>query len=656
MGRKGKYLFIFLLIFLIYSGTFAYAAETYNIDGKNISYNYPSINILIDGVKQNPNMKPLMIDNHVFVPVRFISEKMGAQIGYDSTKVWITYNGDKIVLYFYKDTAYVNDKPVKLDSSVKLVNYGYTYVPLRFISEAFKNNVNWDENTNTVYIDSKTGTDTQIVSAKLSDQSSNTTQTSQSNLNNTSTNQNTQDTSVKPYTVDSIGFTNINDARSVIILTQDSNYNISKSPNKDAIFVDLNNAVLKNGVYGFALDDKVVKGVIPTQLTPNTVRVIITLSSDADYSVAQQDGKLIINIQPIITTLPSSLMVNADVVNIRTGPGTQYDIITQVNNGDILSVIDKSGDWYKVKLQNGVVGWIAGWLTIAYNNPNQIASDTSDNLSDRRTLTAGGSQSSRGNIGQALTSLPYAGKGVWYSIYSKMPDASDLSRFVTARVTHIYIEVATSKAGFPDKWKKWLDDLLPAAHRAGIKVIAWLYTDLKDTTYDASLTAQVANYVTPSGYRVDGVAADIEELPQKDPVTAAKMVEDYATQTLKNLPAGMPFIAITYPPQYRPNYPYATMAKYFDAIALMDYWHVSSANYTYDDAKNFVSDSIKKVQFLAGNNVNIEVILHGYDDGYGLPSVDELKGALDASKDAVGYSIYTWNTLNDELKDVFANY
>jgi hypothetical protein len=349
-------------------------------------------------------------------------------------------------------------------------------------------------------------------------------------------------------------------------------------------------------------------------------------------------------------------MVNADVVNIRTGPGTQYNIITQVNNGDILSVIDKSGDWYKVKLQNGVVGWIAGWLTIAYNNPNQIASDTSDNLSDRRTLTAGGSQSSRGNIGQALTSLPYAGKGVWYSIYSTMPTANDLSRFVNARVTHIYLEVATSKAGFPDKWKKWLDDLLPAAHRAGIKVIAWLYTDLKDTTYDASLTAQVANYVTPSGYRVDGIAADIEELPQKDPVTASKMVEDYATQTLKNLPAGMPFIAITYPPQYRPNYPYATMAKYFDAIALMDYWHVSSANYTYDDAKNFVSDSIKKVQFLAGNNVNIEVILHGYDDGYGLPSVDELRGALDASKDAVGYSIYTWNTLNDELKDVFVNY
>ncbi|KHO61731.1 copper amine oxidase [Thermoanaerobacter sp. YS13] len=656
MRRKGKYLFIFLLIFLIYSGTFAYATETYNIDGKNIFYNYPPINILIDGVKQNPNMRPLMIDNHVFVPVRFVSEKMGAQIGYDSTKVWITYNGDKIVLYFYKDTAYVNDKPVKLDSSVKLVNYGYTYVPLRFIGEAFKNNVKWDENTRTVYIEKEKETGAQISITRLSNPNSSVSVTSQSNLTTSATNQGTQALSSNPYTIDGIGFTDIDSVRNVTILTQDTNYNIYTSPTKDAIFVDLNNAILSYGVRGFARDDKIVRGIIPIQLTPTSVRIIITLNSDANYSVSQQDGKLLINLQPISMNLPSSLMVNADVVNIRTGPGTQYDIITQVNNGDILSVIDKSGDWYKVKLQDGTIGWIAGWLTTVYNNSNQVTNNNSNNFSDRRVLTASNIQPSRGSIGQALTSLPYAGKGVWYSIYSAMPTANDLSRFVTARVTHIYLEVATSKAGFLDEWKKRLDDLLPAAHRAGIKVIAWLYTDLKDTSYDASLTAQVANYVTPNGYRVDGVAADIEELPQKDPATASKMVEDYATQTLKNLPAGMPFIAITYPPQYRPNYPYATMAKYFDAIALMDYWHVSSANYTYDDAKNFVSDSIKKVQFLAGNNVNIEVILHGYDDGYGLPSVDELRGALDASKDAVGYSIYTWNTLNDELKDVFANY
>ena len=632
MKKRFGIKYVLIIFALFYTTNTVYGAQTYNIDGKNILYNYPPIKIVIDQIEQNPKMQPLMIENHVFVPIRFISDKLGADIGYDSSKVWINYKGKKIILYYYKDTAYLNGNPVKLDASVKLINYGYTYVPFRFIGEAFGNSINWDKNTNTVYLSSTTSSNQ--INQTTTVNASNSTQNSKQTLSNL-------------YTIDKINFESINDNKYISILTKDTDYTAIKNNGQNTIYIDFNNAKLNNQHIGFGIDDKIVKGVIPIQLTQNTVRIIITLNSDANYSVSQQDGKLLINLQPISMNLPSSIIVNADTVNIRTAPGIQSDIITQVNNKDILSVIDKSGDWYKVRLQNGVTGWIAGWLT--------VANDNYSNISARRELISSNTKPSRGGIGQALISLPYGGKGVWYSIYSKMPDANDLSFFRNANITHIYLEVATSTAGFPDKWKKWLDDIVPAAHRAGIKVIAWLYTDLKDTSYDADLTAQVANYITPSGDSIDAVAADIEDLPQNDIKTASKIVEDYAIKTRNSLPSGMPFIAITYPPQYRPNYPYISMAKNFDVIALMDYWHVSDKNYTYDDAKNFVSDSIKRLQALVGS-VPIEVILHGYDEGKGLPSSDELRGAIDASINADGYSIYTWNTLNDELKGVFANY
>lgn len=484
------------------------------------------------------------------------------------------------------------------------------------------------------------------------------------NTNITSGSQNNK-TPSKLYTVDSIKFDGRSGIKSIIISTDSPDYNVTKQTAKNAIFVELNNTVIKNEVRGFGVDDEIVRGILPSQISSNLARIVITLNKDANYDLVTQDGKLIINIIPtaqnVQNPLPPAdtpklslppLMVSGSIVNIRTGPGTQYDIMTQVNRGEILEALNKSGDWYNVRLKDGTVGWIyASYVTVyeKVEKKDYVAGV------DKRT----GTIPSRGNIGQALSTLPYAGKGVWYSIYTTPPTASDINLFAASNITHIYLEVATSTSGFPDEWKAWLDTVVPAAHRAGIKVIAWLYTNLKNPSYDADLTLKVATYVTPSGHTVDAVAANIEELPQNDPVKAAQIVEDYALKVRSKLPSNVSFIAIPFPPQYRPSYPYATMAKYFDAIALMDYWNISNRTYTYDDAKSFVMDSVNIVRTLAGDDVHIEVILQGYaEKGLSLPALEELRGGIDGAREvnAIGYSVYKWNTLTDEHKNLFANY
>lgn len=55
--------------------------------------------------------------------------------------------------------------------------------------------------------------------------------------------------------------------------------------------------------------------------------------------------------------------VTGSRVNVRTGPGTNFPVVTQVNRGDTVTLKDQAFGWYKVVLPDGATtGWIAGWL------------------------------------------------------------------------------------------------------------------------------------------------------------------------------------------------------------------------------------------------------------------------------------------------------
>ncbi|WP_273484088.1 N-acetylmuramoyl-L-alanine amidase [Desulforamulus ruminis] len=52
---------------------------------------------------------------------------------------------------------------------------------------------------------------------------------------------------------------------------------------------------------------------------------------------------------------------SVDKLNLRSGPGTQNGLVGQVNKGERLAVLSKSGDWYQVQVA-GKTAWVAGWL------------------------------------------------------------------------------------------------------------------------------------------------------------------------------------------------------------------------------------------------------------------------------------------------------
>jgi N-acetylmuramoyl-L-alanine amidase len=62
------------------------------------------------------------------------------------------------------------------------------------------------------------------------------------------------------------------------------------------------------------------------------------------------------------TTAAAQVEVLSGTVYLRSGPGSNFDQIGSVSEGDILSVLGQEGDWYKIKKADGSSAYIAGWL------------------------------------------------------------------------------------------------------------------------------------------------------------------------------------------------------------------------------------------------------------------------------------------------------
>jgi N-acetylmuramoyl-L-alanine amidase CwlA len=59
------------------------------------------------------------------------------------------------------------------------------------------------------------------------------------------------------------------------------------------------------------------------------------------------------------TVTPYIVRITADVLNVRSGPGTSYSVVTTVKQGDAYTIVAESGGWGKLK--SG-----AGWVKLGY--------------------------------------------------------------------------------------------------------------------------------------------------------------------------------------------------------------------------------------------------------------------------------------------------
>jgi len=111
------------------------------------------IKILIDGEAQVFSQMPILENGTTLVPMRGVFQALGAEVAWNEAAQTVTAESEyaTVELSVELPVALVNGEPVVMAVPPKIVG-GSTLVPLRFVSEALGAEVDWDAETSTITI------------------------------------------------------------------------------------------------------------------------------------------------------------------------------------------------------------------------------------------------------------------------------------------------------------------------------------------------------------------------------------------------------------------------------------------------------------------------------------------------------------------------
>lgn len=115
-------------------------------------------------------------------------------------------------------------------------------------------------------------------------------------------------------------------------------------------------AVAKNG-----------RTMVPLRFVLENLGARVEYDSTAKLVNVITDGSINQN-----TTIKTAV-ISEDVVNVRSGPGTSYSVLTKVGKGDTYQVLSQSSDWYQISINNETAGWVAGWVVTVRTETSEVS-------------------------------------------------------------------------------------------------------------------------------------------------------------------------------------------------------------------------------------------------------------------------------------------
>lgn len=145
-----KILSLFLLLLLCLIGTTVFADEVISLQVGNSVMAVNGIDKEIDSGKETA---PVIINNRTLLPIRSIVEEIGGNVSWNENakEITLNYNSNTIVLNIDNTTAYLNNQSYTLDTAPVIIN-NRVFLPIRFIAESFDFDVEWNEADNTIII------------------------------------------------------------------------------------------------------------------------------------------------------------------------------------------------------------------------------------------------------------------------------------------------------------------------------------------------------------------------------------------------------------------------------------------------------------------------------------------------------------------------
>lgn len=236
------------------------------------------IEIYINEVEVDSDVPPVILNGRTLVPIRVISENLGAKVHWDNKNRTVKVIADSINVLLKIDSkkASVNNQEVLLDVPAKIIK-DRTMIPLRFVGEALGADVEWNNDRRCVVIN----------------------KTDNGNDVNSSVN------------ISDLSYEVINDRPSIVIKGDGAlKYEQEKSTDWSKLVIDIyaDNNLKNNAIY---VDSDIVrKAVIGTFKTdPLISRIVVELKQDVPYQIYQTDSEknIIISFNTLNNTAKNTL-------------------------------------------------------------------------------------------------------------------------------------------------------------------------------------------------------------------------------------------------------------------------------------------------------------------------------------------------------------
>jgi hypothetical protein len=246
------------------------------------------------------------------------------------------------------------------------------------------------------------------------------------------------------------------------------------------------------------------------------------------------------------------------------------------------------------------------------------------------------------------------GKGMWIWEPARTEGGNVAALVARARavgLTHLYVRTGSTWDGFQNG--QFLDQIIPAAHDAGMKVYGWDFPKLANASEDVARAMTALSRVAPGGHRLDGFAADIETATEGTQFTAPAAAAYGAALRRAVGPSTLLVAVVPNPtPQMLQKYDYVAVLPEFDAVAPMVYWLNREPGL----------DTANALHYLSQYGKPLMPIGQAYDGGPeggrpGVPPPAELLRFMQVAKQygAVAVSFWSWQHANATAWDAIKN-
>ena len=148
--KMRKIKILLLVMTLLLSGMPTYASATNS-----------TIQLIVDNKNITELSEPVIENGRVLVPIKFVSDAIGAEVTWDGDErtVLVKKDDKELLLWIGSRLIKYGDRGYGVsDVAPKIIN-DRTYVPLRVVSNALSIGIEWDGDTRSVYMDSSESSD-----------------------------------------------------------------------------------------------------------------------------------------------------------------------------------------------------------------------------------------------------------------------------------------------------------------------------------------------------------------------------------------------------------------------------------------------------------------------------------------------------------------